>query len=108
MGRAILSGGACFTNNVLQNVVRNMRRTQTRSNDVEQLFVSNRGKLENWFSDSVSLVIHVADLRTEFNGWNNVYTFGVLFKKISRNFVAQTSQSGAKRRPISRYSGDLD
>ena len=34
-----------------------MRRTQTWSNDVAQLFVSTQGKL-NWFSSSVSTVIH--------------------------------------------------
>ena len=98
MSRAILSRIASFINNVLQHIISNTRLAQTRSN--EPPFVSNKGKPEDWFSNSVSVVVNV-------EGWNDVVAFSVSrSRKFSCNFGARTSQSGAKRLLISR-STDL-
>ena len=108
IGRAILGGSTCFTNNLLQNVVRYMRHRQNRRNDAEQLFVSNWGKLENWHSNSIPGIKLVDYLGTEKMVGTLCGDSVSCSGKISRNLVAETFQRGAKRGPISRYSGDLD
>ena len=58
-----------------------MRFAQIRSNDSEQLFVSNWGKPENWFSNSAFSVIYVEDLSSATYGGNNVIAFGVVMRE---------------------------
>ena len=51
------------------------------SNDFEQLLVSNRGKPENWISNSASTVIFVEEMCSEINGWNSVIASGVMVRE---------------------------
>ena len=85
-----------------------MRVAQTKSNDTELLFVFKWSKPKNRFSNSVSAVVYVEDLCPDIKGWNDEIAIGSSSGKMSCSFGARTSQSGAKRLPNSRASGDLD
>ena len=50
--------------------MRKVRRTQHKRIDIEFLFVSNRGKSEDWFSNPAPAVKHTENLCTEVSGRN--------------------------------------
>ena len=54
-----------------------MRFTQIRSSDIEHLFVSEWGKLEHRFSNSISAIVSAGDLCSDIKGWNNEIAFGI-------------------------------
>ena len=68
-----------------------MRYRQTRRNDW--------CKLENWQSDSTPTIKNFEYLGTEIDGRNHLWNSVCCSVKMSLNFVAQTCQSGEKRRP---------
>ena len=81
IGRAVRSRIACFTDNLSQHIINKMRLTQTKSNDIELLFVSKWSMPANWFSNSVSAVVYVEDLCRKNKGWNDEIAFGVMLKE---------------------------
>ena len=85
-----------------------MRLAQTRSNDIEPLFVATRSKPETGFPNPFLRSYMLRTCARKPRAGTARLPLSPLSGKISCDFGVNTFPDGAKRIPISRSSGDLE
>ena len=78
---SILSRIACFTEKLTKHSISIIRLAQTRSNDIEPLFASKWSKHENLVFNTATAVVHVENLCTDIEGWNDEIAFDFMFRE---------------------------